>query len=392
MWPYILCFSISCFFTQKASKCNRKNRKRGYIFFSVLAILLPCFLSAVRDSGIGTDVSVYGDTIFDRSLRMPFKDYITYRGGEYLYLLVVYLCSHSIGTLEFQYLVLQALSIVPVYCTLQRDKGNRYAWFGMLVYYFMLFPYSLNLMRQSIAISVLFWGFRYVEERKFLKYIITVIIATMFHTTGVIGIAVYPIYILMHSERKNLDMTRWYKKNAHLLIAKVANKFGWLISWLVIALTIFMLTQFSKIITFLYLYSTKDYSHFYNQIQTTSGSPIIVEYILLTLPVFFMYLINKKYYDRAETGLRPLFTLSAMGIILYQAARISAETYRISLYFHIFFPMFIIRLLAFKKNIKERFVWICIFTICILIFWDLFFVKKEWCQIYPYTSKLLGIN
>lgn len=392
MWPYILCFSLSCYFTKVASKYKNKNKKMEYIVFSVLAVLFPCILAGVRDATVGTDMGVYGNITFYRSLQMDFQDYIISRGGEYLYLIVVYLCSHSLGTLQFQYFVLQAITIIPIYCTLQREKENRFTWFGMLVYYLMLFPYSLNLMRQCIAIAFLFWGFKYVQERNLRKYILVALIATLFHTTAAVGLVVYPVYVLMCTISEDLFKLSWYNRHSNSLVVKIANKYGKVLSWAIILMTIILLTQFSKLVTLLYQFSAEDYSHFYNQLQSYSKLPIIREYIILSIPFFIIYFLNRKYYDHVENDIRALFTLSAMGIILYQAAKISAETYRVSLYFHIFLPLFVMKLLYYKKNAKERLIWMSIMFVCLILFWNTFFIGEKWCQIYPYTSEILGIG
>jgi len=391
MWPYAVCFTASCYFTKVATKYKNHDRKVEYRFFSILAVIFPCLLAALRDSTVGTDVTVYGDVIFYRSLNMGFVEYIISRNGEYLYLLVVYICSHIIKKTSFQYFVLQALTIIPIYCTLQRSKENKYAWYGMLVYYLMLFPYSLNLMRQCIAIAIIFWGFKYVQERQLRKYLILVFVATMFHTTAVIGLLIYPIYILMTTDMDSLDESSWGKKHSSSFVVAIAKKYGGFISCAIILLTIFVLTQFSEIITYLYMYSEEDYSHFYNQLNSSNLS-VIRQYVILVIPIFALYFLSRKYYNSVDNDVLPVFTFSIMAIILYQAATISAETYRVSLYFHIFVTLFVTKLFYYKTNSKERWLWMLVIFICLALFWYHFFVGEKWCQIYPYTSEILGIN
>lgn len=391
MWPYAVCFTVSCYFTKVATKYKNHDRKVEYVFFSVLAVILPCLLAAFRDSTVGTDVNVYGDITFYRSFQMDFNDYIISRNGEYLYLLVVYICSHIVRTTNFQYFILQALTIIPFYCTLQRSKENEYAWFGMIVYYLMLFPYSLNLMRQCIAIAIIFWGFKYVQERKLLKYLLVILIATMFHTTGVVGVLIYPIYILVTTNTDSLEESSWYNKHSNSFIVSIARKYGGFISCAIILVTIYVLTRFSKIISYLYMHNAEDYSHFYNQLNASNLS-YIREYVILVLPIFVMYLFARRYYNSVDNDVLPTFTFSIMAIILYQAATISAETYRVSLYFHIFLPLFVMKLFYYKTKTKNRWLWMFIIFICLVLFWNHFFIGEEWCQIYPYTSEILGIN
>lgn len=388
MWPYMLCFLLSCYSARLASRYYKK--KNIYRVFSIIAVIFPCILAACRDSTIGTDVGIYGDIIFNNSLKMKFSEFIVYRKADYLYLLVVYLCSHTIGTLQFQYFVLQALTIVPFYSSLQRRESRRYAWVGMAVYYLVLFPYSLNLMRQSIAIALLFWGFKFIEQRNLFKYVFAVLVSTLFHTTAIVGVVVYPIVILMNADTRDITTWNLYPKYKNSFWIKIAYRYGKFISWIIILTTIFLLTQFSRVITILYTFNSENYSHFYNQLLP-SKTPIIVEYVVLMFPIFAIYLLQKKYYDCVNGEIRSLFTLSAMGMILYQAAKISAETYRVSLYFNIFLPLFVVELLMYTRKAEKRLFRIILILICLIAFWYKFFVIELWCQIFPYTSKILGI-
>jgi hypothetical protein len=45
-----------------------------------------------------------------------------------------------------------------------------------------------------IAISIILCGWHFIEERKLLKYVLTIAIAMLFHTTAVIAIVLYVLY------------------------------------------------------------------------------------------------------------------------------------------------------------------------------------------------------
>lgn len=390
MLPYILCYSTSCLFTKLASDYKLKNRRKAYVILSAIAVIIPCMLAALRDSSVGTDVEVYGDTFFSRALTMDFFDFVTHQEESYLYMVVVYICAHTVGTLQFQYFVLQALSIVPFYIVLQRDDTVRYSWFGLLIYYLMFFPYSLNLMKQSIAVAITFWGFKFVQERRFFKYVITIIIAVLFHYTAFIGLFVYPVYILVHSTMKrdlvSADNNEAEKpsRKSKSAISRFVNKYGQIISWLIIGITVIVLTQVGRLVTFLYQYNLTEYEYFYNKMSIANG--INIYFLLLLAPIFIMYLINRKYYERTSADMRPLFVLSLMGVILYEATAISSETYRISLYFYIFLPIFAKKLVAYKSR-KDRNLWIVLLILVMALFSWFFFVHRSWCGIYPYVLR-----
>lgn len=63
---------------------------------------------------------------------------------------------------------------------------------------FLLFSYSINSSgfgyRQDIAIAILFWSFQFIEKRKLILFVITIVIAMTFHQTAIAFLPAYWIY------------------------------------------------------------------------------------------------------------------------------------------------------------------------------------------------------
>ena len=172
MAPYIVSFVLTCTTTFISSYYKKHGHRVEFCFFSLISILLPCLLAALRANTVGTDMLIYGERLFNTSLKTSFYDFVINRDKERLYYFLVYISSHVFEDIRFQYFFIELLTFAPIYLTLMRDKeSNRYAWLGLWVYFFWLFPYSLNLMRQSIAISIIFWAFKYVEHKCLKKYV-----------------------------------------------------------------------------------------------------------------------------------------------------------------------------------------------------------------------------
>src|SRR5699024_7531939 len=53
---------------------------------------------------------------------------------------------------------------------------------------------SFNVIRQSLAIVLVAFGINYIIQKKFLKYLIVVILATLFHESAIIFICLYFLY------------------------------------------------------------------------------------------------------------------------------------------------------------------------------------------------------
>lgn len=385
MWPYMLCFTLSSVFTGCASYLKKKN-KILFIGVSIIAILFPCILAGARDYTIGSDVLVYGNRIFYNSLSLSFTEYMK-TDAEFLYLILVYVCSHICPELFFQYFIIEAIIFIPVYFILQRDECYRYAWLGVAVYFLVLFPYSLNLLRQSIAVSIVLFSLHFVLNHKFKWFVLSIFIAVLFHKTAIIALLIYPIFILIQGEDHNLIPNTKIRK-----MQRFATKHGTVISWLMIIISFFAVTQLDKLITAFYKFDNDSYSYFYDRLGGQVPLLNVLIQIFLLMPVFLIYFINNKYYSYKDNNIKVLFTLSAMGLVLYQARIISNEMYRISMYFFIFLPIFTEKTINLKSKQLRR--WLSVFIVLTfaVIYFVYFFVICKWNKVYPYTSIILGIN
>lgn len=66
-------------------------------------------------------------------------------------------------------------------------------WVSLLLFIGLgFFTESLSMLRQAIAMVVFMCGLKYVEERKFGRYLIVVLLATSFHLTALVTLLLYP--------------------------------------------------------------------------------------------------------------------------------------------------------------------------------------------------------
>ena len=72
------------------------------------------------------------------------------------------------------------------------DKIN--ITFAFFIYYFSFYNLSLNILRQIMAILIIFLSYRFVLNKKLISFLITILISYSFHSTGIVGIALYPIH------------------------------------------------------------------------------------------------------------------------------------------------------------------------------------------------------
>ena len=53
---------------------------------------------------------------------------------------------------------------------------------------------AFNGVRQATAVSIIFFGLRYIKKKKFFKYLLTVLIATLFHSTAILMLVLYVVF------------------------------------------------------------------------------------------------------------------------------------------------------------------------------------------------------
>lgn len=71
-------------------------------------------------------------------------------------------------------------------------KNTNKQFIVLLFYYASIFiTYDMGVLRQSIAIGVLLWGYKAIEERNVKKFIVLVLVASSFHITSLVMLPLY---------------------------------------------------------------------------------------------------------------------------------------------------------------------------------------------------------
>lgn len=80
-------------------------------------------------------------------------------------------------------------------------KNSSNAPLSLMIYVCLgLFSFNMDCMRQSIAMSICMLGYEYVKERKLIKFLIVVSLATLFHKSGIFFLPVYVLPILKNTK------------------------------------------------------------------------------------------------------------------------------------------------------------------------------------------------
>ena len=211
MWPYVTVFTISTILF----KFSEYLKKKQAVVFRFIALLMLCVLAGLRESTIGTDTAGYLKPLITYAINSNnFSDYwnsswivslwktnFTYQ-YEPGFTIFIYIVARTTCSVIFTQTLLQFLVIFPVYKAIKK-QGSIPLWFGMLIFDCLLFNHSLNMIRQSVAMSFVLLSFIYWTEGLKKKAVVLIVLATSFHLCGVIGLLIIFLYDFVVKDYKN---------------------------------------------------------------------------------------------------------------------------------------------------------------------------------------------
>lgn len=181
MTIYIFFLFFLLFFGGRYSVNNKYLSKNLRLIFSFVLILLFAALSF----DVGYDYPNYWHSIFP-DLN---KDEV-YRWELFPRFLAFYCNEYKCPWMFF--IITSVFAYSLVYYGI---KKYSISYFESTVIYISLFFLSgLSTVRQTVAVSIVFYSAKYIFERKMLKYIVLCIFACLWHKSALIAIPIYFIY------------------------------------------------------------------------------------------------------------------------------------------------------------------------------------------------------
>lgn len=362
---YVLTFGLSTGFLYYSEKTRNKSLKKILI---ILALLIPSILAGLRDYSIGNDVLLYGNKWFERSyLYSSLFDFLE-KAQEYSmdigYATVNWCISRFTNNPHVFYFAYEFLQLVVLYFALKPFKDKISLPYAYLIYFFYYYNNSYNLLRQIMAIILVLFSYKYVVSRKLIKFIIVILLAFSFHSSSIVGLALYPL--------------SWTIENKQL--KKIA-KFGIVIGSLILVAGY---EQVFDIVSSLGILSATKYSHY------MTDSEVGGRFVRLTywgILLVFMWIRRK----RCESSIENYRTLEIYMII---SAIMSLITFlgstwiiRIAYYFDIYQVLFIPYLadrMGIKfGNVKKSSGYVILFAL-VFAYWLITFVIRNGAATYPY--------
>ncbi len=204
MIPYILLFVLVMILTIMAQTTYNKSKKVS-IALSVICVLILSLFAGFRALDVGTDISVYGERFFRYCQRFPsFTRYISTLNMEKGYLFLNYIVYKISNNLHVFLFILQLISASVIYIIAYREREKGSMWLIVLTYLCLWYNTTFNILRQSISIAILLYAYKFIEEKKYIKYVIAVGIAFLFHKSAILCLTIPIISILSKTKLKKI--------------------------------------------------------------------------------------------------------------------------------------------------------------------------------------------
>ncbi|MDE6432735.1 MAG: EpsG family protein [Lachnospiraceae bacterium] len=196
---YFVTFMISVLFFYVGNKTSSKSVKR---VLHIVALFLPILLSAFRAVSVGRDTGFYAYPVFRIAKTYDsFFSFIGYDGLEPGFLFLEYVGANIFDSFPFVLGSMQFITNYCVYRTICELGEEKNLPVGMLVFYFLGYGSSLNVIRQYAAAALILLAFAYLKNKKYVLCCVMIGLAYLFHTTALLAILFIGIYFIVYNKQ-----------------------------------------------------------------------------------------------------------------------------------------------------------------------------------------------
>ena len=322
-------FIASLYFVNQADKAKSKGK---FIFLSLLALIIPCFFAAFRGEKVGTDVLQYAKPYYLEALNSSsLQSFLLQGSAETGYEVFVFVITKIFKNFNAILFFTEALIICPIYIVAIKNRKNCPMWVTLLVYYMIFYIASFNFMRQSIAAALLLLAYFELVEKKWLKFIILILLAQSFHNTAFIGLAVILFGIWFYRIQSKQLRILVFVISCILLIA-VLQSWQNILMWAINDVNILP----RRFITYINIFAGGHNKNSYYFILTKSNYvELIFRWILYVVPLFLC-----KYSKRQSNLYNSANIILLMSVVVYTGLFVLFHTsyaVRITWYMEYFF-------------------------------------------------------
>lgn len=359
---YISFFTVTTFLIWTIEK-RAKHMKLIFICFSSVIILFPVLFGGLRSINVGTDNYTYQiffraagecDTYVQALKRLQRQQ------QEPLFILLLYLVSRITNNYVGVSLVTSLITITFAYLASWKYGKTIPMWLFMLSYLFIQYCYSWNIVRQGIAISIFLYASWYLQEEKWVKYTILIILASLFHFSAIIALIFIPLKFFLKSKYK----------------------FLWIPCFIFVSILLICLRRslYEQIVD-VFKFAKK-----YDKYILRDGFLFSLRETILRLPALMIATVFYKQYNKIFKNYIFFYTMLLLDLVIAQLYEDIGSAGRLSLYFNSIQIILITALPNIFKKGQKRYTCVFVFGYA-FFYWIIFYVLNNYNfarPVYPY--------
>lgn len=297
---YIVLFSMATYFVMLANISKNKVNK---ILFTIIGLGLPIIMFSLRYR-VGTDYDSY--ILLYNKYNDETLNYLIFSRNFEIGFSIILKIAKLFNDPQVIFAIFALATIIIVYRNILNNKEKCSVSLAFFLFLFLYSANTLNIIRQMLAVVIVMSSYKYIWNRNFKKFVISILIASMFHTTALLF---FPCYLINYKNN-----TKKQKALRKILIV-------------VILLVVLLFNQFLNILGNVEIF---DKYVSYSQGKMTNNYMFWIKLIILIVLFTFKKELciyndkNKLYY---------FFLI--IDILLYFTGFISPFIKRIALYFGI---------------------------------------------------------
>lgn len=339
-----------------------EEKKDEIKFLTIPTFILFLIFDGFRKSSVGGDLSFYVAVFKENSLQMPELSNVFNSRFEIGYILFnnsLRLITDSYTILLFSFAIITLFIWFYVFWNYSKN-----IYISLIIYFCSLgmLLYSFSNIRQGLSISIGLLGFHYFVKEKYIKGILCILIAPLFHITGIICI----LFLLL--------------RKIHL------------------SMKVIIFVIFGMIFTFPFL---KNFSEIFVNIfpQYTSYlesswfldsyklAPVVLSIVYLVFFVIGEMILKNSELTESEEYIRMLFFCYLIfTIITMQTSLLSRFAHYFSPFAALYVPMFLHKMT--DKRIKWSIFYFIVIVYAVFLLVIVYY-KVEWYNVVPYRSVII---
>lgn len=178
----------------------RKMSPKSKKVYLIIALMPLACMTMFHSASIGNDTGVYID-LFDQIRGSSFDFVLNNTRYEKGYLIYNYVLTRLFDSCQSLFIVTGAF----VYLSLARwliKWSEAPGLFVCLIVEMLVIDSWMSVLRQSIAMAILFWAYDFMMEKKPIRFLLVVAIASSFHKVAIAFIIIYPVVHFLDNQNK----------------------------------------------------------------------------------------------------------------------------------------------------------------------------------------------